>query len=147
MYSACSMCTSSGLATSSDEVCRRKPSTVSSAPSAHAALSLRKRLLTNLASYDTIAKRVRELPLADGGAPGGSQDRLQRAIAARALLFLGEKLALLRSLGDIEDQSGKVKKKGRSKSVEPTVQSLASLMNGGKGAEPEVASGLSVLLE
>ncbi|KAK4705623.1 rabenosyn-5, partial [Phenoliferia sp. Uapishka_3] len=133
----------------------QKPSTVSSLPSASTALTLRKRLLTNLASYDTLSKRISSLPLSPGGIPGGSQDRLQRAIAARGQLFLGEKLALLRTLGDIEEpgkKEGKKKRKekeGSKNFAEPTVQSLASLLGKeGGGVEVDEKSGkLAVLLE
>ncbi|KAM0753604.1 hypothetical protein T439DRAFT_322497 [Meredithblackwellia eburnea MCA 4105] len=132
----------------------QKPSAVhtSTPPSATAALHLRKRLLTNLASYDTISKRIRDLPLTEGGGPGGAQDRLQRAIAARAALFLGDKLGVLRSLGDL-DADGKNKDKGggkKKKTVkmredeEPTVQTLASLLKktgGSSGRSSPVPGG------
>lgn len=119
---------------------------------------MRKRLLTSLASYDTISKRIRELPLSEGSLPGGSQDRLQRAIAARGNMFLSDKLALLRSLGDMEQMSSKASKK-KATSQAPGVKSLASLLaedgpNGGSkivnekvGAELEATAKLNVLLE
>lgn len=125
----------------------QKPSSAIGRPaSAATAQNLRKRLLTNLASYDAIAKRIRDLPFSDHTLPGGSQDRLQRAMAQRGALFLGEKLALLRSLGDIDDSK---EKKRKSKSLDqPTVKSLASLL--GKDEEKqagETTSKLAVLLE
>ncbi|KAM0792406.1 hypothetical protein ACM66B_005085 [Microbotryomycetes sp. NB124-2] len=141
----------------------QKPASVTnhSQPSAAAAESMRKRLLTSLASYDTLSKRVRDLPLNEGSPPGGSQDRLQRAIATRAGMFLSEKLALLRSLGDIEERAS-----GRGKTQAATqqataVKSLASLLaddKGGDGSstavinekvgvELEASAKLSVLLE
>lgn len=133
-------------------------------PSAATAQALRKRLLTTLASYDTISKRIRELPLNEGSLPGGSQDRLQRAVAARGTLFLGEKLGLLRSLGNLDELAGEGKnKKGKQggkdakQSGETTVKSLASLLaeNGGAGdivnekvgPELEASGRLTVLLE
>lgn len=67
-------------------------------------------------------------------------------MAQRGALFLGEKLALLRSLGDIDDSK---EKKRKSKSLDqPTVKSLASLL--GKDEEKqagETTSKLAVLLE
>ncbi|KAK4053018.1 carboxypeptidase Y-deficient [Microbotryomycetes sp. JL201] len=135
----------------------QKPAMNHSQPSAPAAESMRKRLLTSLASYDTLSKRVRELPLNEGSLPGGSQDRLQRAIATRASMFLSEKLALLRSLGDIEEQAtGRAKAQAQSSHA---VKSLASLLADDKGApstaainekvgaELEASAKLSVLLE
>ncbi|GAA5888022.1 hypothetical protein JCM6882_000253 [Rhodosporidiobolus microsporus] len=128
----------------------------SSLPSASRAKTLRKRLLTDLASYDTISKRIRDLPLPEGIPLGGSQDRLQRALAARGTLYLSEKLGLLRSLGNVEELSGassRAKQKG--KEGETTVKSLASLLGKEEmdkvtekvGPELEAAAQLQVLKE
>ncbi|BGP53951.1 hypothetical protein JCM8202_006144 [Rhodotorula sphaerocarpa] len=133
-------------------------------PSANHAKSLRKRLLADLASYDTVSKRIRDLPLPEGAAPNGSQDRLQRALAARGQLFLSEKLGLLRSLGNVEELgagasgSGKKGAKGkldRGQSEEYTVKSLADLLEKEDvakvrekvGPELEAAAKLNVLRE
>ncbi|GAA6051153.1 hypothetical protein JCM3770_002565 [Rhodotorula araucariae] len=131
----------------------------STPPSATHAKTLRKRLLTDLASYDTISKRIRDLPLPDGAPPGGSQDRLQRALAARGQLYLGEKLGLLRSLGDVEELGGKGKGRGKKdakhREGEYTVKTLASLLDKEDvdkvtekvGPELEAAAKLNVLRE
>lgn len=125
----------------------RNPSLVSPSahPSALAAQTLRKRLLTNLASYDTISKRIRDLPLSDSGVPGGSQDRLQRAVAQRGVLFLTEKLGLLRSLGNVDEE--KEREKARKKEKKESVRSLASLMGKESPGGPAVSGQLAVLLE
>ncbi|GAA6026987.1 hypothetical protein JCM8097_006018 [Rhodosporidiobolus ruineniae] len=128
-------------------------------PSAAHAKSLRKRLLTDLASYDTISKRIRDLPLPPSAPVGGSQDRLQRALAARGTLYLSEKLGLLRSLGNVEELGGngggKKKDKEKEKEEPHTVKTLASLLgkeemdkvNEKVGPELEAAAQLQVLLE
>ncbi|CEQ39923.1 SPOSA6832_01500 [Sporobolomyces salmonicolor] len=136
-------------------------------PSASQAKALRKRLLTNLASYDTLSKRLRALPLPASAPPNGSQDRLQRAIAARAGLWLGEKLALLRSLGSIEELGGGAggggggggagakKDEGQNGKEQHRVRTLASLLAGEElervqdkvGPELEASGKLAVLLE
>ncbi|KAK4058755.1 carboxypeptidase Y-deficient [Microbotryomycetes sp. JL221] len=140
----------------------QKPASVSthSRPSAAAAEVMRKRLLTSLASYDTISRRVRDLPLSEGSMPGGSQDRLQRAIAARGSMFLSDKLALLRSLGDLEGSVNKkpISSASQMQQQQPRVQSLAALLAPGEspdtaainekvGAELEASAKLNVLLE
>ncbi|GAA5950576.1 hypothetical protein JCM21900_001238, partial [Sporobolomyces salmonicolor] len=138
-------------------------------PSASQAKALRKRLLTHLASYDTLSKRLRALPLPASAPPNGSQDRLQRAIAARAGLWLGEKLALLRSLGSIEELggggggsgggsgggAGAKKDEGQNGKEQHRVRTLASLLAGEElervqdkvGPELEASGKLAVLLE
>ncbi|GAA5989402.1 hypothetical protein JCM10908_001297 [Rhodotorula pacifica] len=137
-------------------------------PSANHAKSLRKRLLADLASYDTVSKRIRDLPLPEGGLPNGSQDRLQRALAARGQLFLSEKLGLLRSLGNMEELGGgggggagggagkaSKAKLNRGQSEEYTVKSLADLLEKEDvakvrekvGPELEAAAKLNVLRE
>ncbi|GAA5978878.1 hypothetical protein JCM11641_003599 [Rhodosporidiobolus odoratus] len=126
----------------------------SAPPSASRAKTLRKRLLTDLASYDTLTKRIRDLPLPDGVLVGGSQDRLQRALAARGTLYLSEKLGLLRSLGNIEELSGTAAK-DKGKQGEQAVKSLASLLGKEEldkvtekvGPELEAAAQLQVLRE
>ncbi|SCV66929.1 BQ2448_5575 [Microbotryum intermedium] len=136
-------------------------SSTRSVPAATSALNLRKRLLTDLASYDTIAKRIRDLPLlTEIAQPGGSQDRLQQAIASRATLFLQEKLSLLRSLGDLDDLDGSKTRKVKAKATSSGVKTLAGLLGDAavKGAdrlmsekvgvgELEVSEKLKVLLE
>lgn len=72
----------------------------------------RKTLLQNLSSYDLLAKRIRDLPPTPStplkGAPtpvqgmGSSQDRLQKAIYSRAMLFLGEKMAIIKNMGGLQ---------------------------------------------
>lgn len=130
-------------------------------PSANHAKTLRKRLLTDLASYDTVSKRIRDLPLPPDAVPGGSQDRLQRALANRGAAFLSEKLGLLRSLGNVEELGGggggkgKGKKKDGKGEGEYTVKSLASLLekegvekvNEKVGPELEAMAKLNVLRE
>lgn len=68
----------------------------------NAALSTRKRLLSTLASYDSTARRISDLPLAPGNLRGGAQDRLQCAIGLRAAIFLQERMAMVRGLGGFE---------------------------------------------
>lgn len=130
----------------------QNPSLVSPSahPSALAAQTLRKRLLTNLASYDTISKRIRDLPLSDGGVPGGSQDRLQRAVAQRGVQFLTEKLGLLRSLGNVDETKEREmeKEKARKREKKDSIRSLANLLGqDAPGAGPAVSGQLAVLLE
>lgn len=48
------------------------------------ATAIRKRLLDSFHQYDMIAKRIGQLP----APPGGSQDRVQRAVVMRANMFL-----------------------------------------------------------
>ncbi|GAA5868425.1 hypothetical protein JCM8547_006271 [Rhodosporidiobolus lusitaniae] len=133
-------------------------------PSASHAKHLRQKLLTNLASYDTISKRIQNLPLPPDAPLGGSQDRLQKALAGRGQMYLQEKLGLLRSLGNVEELggAGKGKKKegakekeGEEGKKENAVKSLASLLGKeemGKvkekvGPELEATAQLQVLLE
>lgn len=66
----------------------------------------RKIVLQNLASYDLIAKRIRDLPTQaqptiNTNAPTSSQDRLQKAIYSRAAMYLGEKMALIKTMGSL----------------------------------------------
>lgn len=80
----------------------------------------RKTLLKSLTSYDLLAKRIRDLPAAAGsplspplrlgsGSVGdsvantlsSSQDRLQKAIYNKAMLFLGEKMAIIKGMGGL----------------------------------------------
>lgn len=82
--------------------------------------STRKTLLKSLTSYDLLAKRIRDLPATSGsplspplrtssGALGtnvaitlsSSQDRLQKAIYNKAMLFLGEKMAIIKGMGGL----------------------------------------------
>lgn len=102
------------------------------------------------------------MPLPEGVPPHGSQDRLQRALAARGQLFLSEKLGLLRSLGNVEELGGAAaaRKKGkasldRGQSEEFTVKTLADLLEKEDvakvrervGPELEAAAKLNVLRE
>ena len=83
------------------------PTTTTTAPpSAAQASSLRARLLTNLASYDTLSKRLLSL---SSPSPSSELERLQRALGTRASIWLSDKLSLLRSLGSVEELSGKKK--------------------------------------
>lgn len=68
-----------------------------------ALLATRKKILALLANYDALARRIRDLPLAEGQSAGGSQERLQRAIATRASTYLSEQMGLLKGLGSFED--------------------------------------------
>ena len=75
----------------------------------------RKLLLQNLASYDALAKRIRDLPphpttptspasklIGPNNLPiSSSQDRLQKAIFNRAMLFLGEKMGVVKGMGGL----------------------------------------------
>lgn len=105
--------------------------------------------MTDLSTYDSISKQIRDLPLSDNGILGGSQDRLQRAMAFKATIFLTEKLGVLRSLGGIESATSaaaagkKDKKKGKDFSTVTTLKDLV----GGTDAEKEMEGKLSVLLE
>lgn len=127
----------------------RKPDLVSTAPpSSLAAQNLRKSLLRNLAAYDQISKRIRDLPLSEGSYPGGSQDRLQRAMAAKATLYLTQKLGVLRTLGNVDEATRPSKKQvPKDLGVEGGIKSLKSLL----GESEEVVQGqnaqLAVLLE
>lgn len=123
---------------------------LSSRPSSSSTQNLRKSLLTNLASYDTISKRIRALPLAEGSQPGGSQDRLQQAISAKGTLFLTQKLTILRTLGNIDDAKGVQKKKvatGSGKSKDVGVKTLSSLLGESGKVNPDPSGQLAVLLE
>lgn len=116
-------------------------------------LASRKRLVSLLASYDALAKRIKDLPT---GHNGGAQDRLQRAIANRAALFLAERMGLLKGLGSFDDLpstlgraspeprvGGSAKSAGkRNSKLIPTVDSLAE-----QAAVTERAERLAVLLE
>lgn len=82
--------------------------------------STRKTLLKSLTSYDMLAKRIRDLP-ATAGSPlsppirsnsdsmnaaashtlSSSQDRLQKAIYNKAMMFLGEKMAVIKGMGGL----------------------------------------------
>jgi rabenosyn-5 len=83
--------------------------------------STRQTLLKSLSSYDLLAKRIRDLP-ASAGSPlsppivrstasgtassaisqlSSSQERLQRAIYNHAMLFLGEKMAVIKGMGGL----------------------------------------------
>ena len=119
-------------------------------------LASRKRLVSLLASYDSLAKRIKDLPTA--GPPGGNnaQDRLQRAIANRAGLFLAERMGLLKGLGSFDDlpsalgraspepraSNGKSVASKRNSKLVPHVDSLAE-----QAAVTERAERLAVLLE
>ncbi|GAA5931302.1 uncharacterized protein JCM15063_001430 [Sporobolomyces koalae] len=89
-------------------------------PSVSQTNALRARLLTNLASYDTLSKRLLSLSSTtsnsdrEGGSKPGRREleRLQKALGTRATGWLGDKLALLRSLGSVEEISGKRSKPG-----------------------------------
>lgn len=80
----------------------------------------RKTLLKNLTSYDLLAKRIRDLPASTGSqlSPplrsnsgtltanaantlSSSQERLQKAIYSKAMLFLGEKMAVIKGMGGL----------------------------------------------
>lgn len=80
----------------------------------------RKTLLKSLTSYDLLAKRIRDLPATAGsplspplrsnsggfptsvaGTLSSSQDRLQKAIYNKAMLFLGEKMAIIKGMGGL----------------------------------------------
>ncbi|KAG8984082.1 carboxypeptidase Y-deficient [Tulasnella sp. JGI-2019a] len=60
----------------------------------HTAASARKELLEQFAEYDAVSKRIRALPCVIGG----SQDRMQMAMATRANLFLQQHMLPLKSL-------------------------------------------------
>ncbi|GAA6064550.1 hypothetical protein JCM10212_005777, partial [Sporobolomyces blumeae] len=86
-------------------------------PSPAQAASLRARLLTNLASYDTLSKRLltfsstpsASAPSKPGAAASGPEPeltRLQRALGTKSKLWLSDKLSMLRSLGTVEELSG-----------------------------------------
>ena len=49
---------------------------------------MRKHLLQCFADYDALAKRIAQLPVPSGATAGGSQERVQAAIAARANMVL-----------------------------------------------------------
>ena len=100
-----------------------------------AALIGRKQLVSLLASYEQLAKRIVELPLPAGTSAGSSQDRLQRAMGSRAQNFLAEKLALLKGLGfeelDQRPAARKPKPKTETKrrlSLEERASKLAVLL-------------------
>lgn len=114
-------------------------------PSISQTASLRARLLTNLASYDTLSKRLLSLSTTtpskpprsttrDATGPDGELERLQKALAHRSMNWLSEKLSLLRSLGSIEEISGR-QKKSQAKNAAAAVardgelKSLESLLN------------------
>ncbi|GAA5947238.1 hypothetical protein JCM3765_001585 [Sporobolomyces pararoseus] len=111
-------------------------------PSISQTSALRARLLTNLASYDTLSKRLLSLSTSTSSiSTGGSSnelDRLQKALGTRSMNWLSEKLSLLRTLGTVEELSGRnaSKKAASSSSSEQEgvgggggVKSLESLLN------------------
>lgn len=119
-------------------------------PSTAAAHALRKSLLTNLSSYDLIAKRITSLPLTSEGQPGGSQDRLQRAVGERGTAFLREKLGLLRSLGNFDEEKDRGKAKKKKGTANKNAEQAITLKKLLGEEETEVGgeiSQLNVLLE
>lgn len=127
-----------------------------------ALLNTRKRLLTLLANYDALARRIRDLPLSEGQPAGGSQERLQRAIATRAASYLSEKMGLLKGIGSFEDlhtdaSSSAASSSGSRASTPPKTSqqqhqrsaSSSHPQNGSGGAKAlqERADKLAVLLE
>lgn len=86
-------------------------------------------MLSNLANYDIISKKIKKLPLIESSVLGGSQDRLQQAIAARGTLFLTNKLTLLRTLGNLEGEKEIIKQtKNVSRAKEIATRTLANLL-------------------
>ena len=116
------------------------------------ALNARKHLLSLLASYDSLSKRIRDLPLPGGdAAKGSSQDRLQKAMATRAQYFLSEKMALLKSMGfeELEERTNAIARKNRTSILKPQHSrndSNASNTKASAVSEEQMAK-LAVLLE
>lgn len=128
--------------------------------------SVRKSLLKNLTSYDMLAKRIRDLPASagsplspplrstpsggvlSGGAPTtltSSQDRLQKAIYSKAMLFLGEKMAVMKGMGGLTVKA--VPKSSQVKTVTPEPGTLQNLdVEDDKDQEERMAR-LAVLYE
>ena len=109
----------------------------------------RKRLLQNMANYDLLAKRLRDLPPTEpatplsrsvSGSTAANQDRLQKAIFARASMFLAEKTLLLKSIPAPQLQKLKV---ARSE----TTSSAASTLSVDPVLEEQRAARLAVLYE
>jgi len=114
-----------------------------------ATLNSRKRILSNLTQYDALARRIRDLPLADDGVAGGSQDRLQRAIATMASLNLSEEMTLLRGMGALESDfaGGAGKRSVRKKKPVSNRASTAPVNGMSAGAISSNASDASSLDE
>ncbi|GAA95043.1 uncharacterized protein L969DRAFT_51661 [Mixia osmundae IAM 14324] len=110
------------------------------------ALAARKSIMSNLASYDSIARRIKDLPLADGGQPGGSQDRIQRAISSRAQLFLHDKMALLKGL-NMQDLEGPRRKPRRGNTKADSDNQQTSQQHSARTTDAEVGDRKAVLLE
>lgn len=115
-------------------------------PSISQTSALRARLLTNLASYDTLSKRLLSLSSSSSSTStspstgsNSELERLQKALGTRSMNWLSEKLSLLRTLGTVEELSGSrtasKKKKAAVTSSEQGneggggIKSLESLLN------------------
>jgi hypothetical protein len=72
-----------------------------------------------LASYDLVAKRIRDLPTQTSlenlntNASASGQDRLQKAIYNRAALYLGEKMAYIKTMGSLQPDPATFQKSER----------------------------------
>lgn len=133
------------------------------------AVQARKQLLSNFATYDELAKRIRKLPSdsdtsgnADTQVGDAAQERIQHAIFTRANLFLQQNMLPLQSLpkvgsksstaDDVSDSSVSVSASPRASSPQPgtrrssngdntaSVGSFRSLFGGGRRTTSKVAA-------
>lgn len=117
------------------------------------ARALRQRLTTSLASYDTLSKRILQLPveadpLTPKAPPGqpqplSQQQRVQASIASRAQLFLSDKLGILRTLGRMDDERVAAERKQRKE--EQRLQ--ASRQSSSASSVIDMGPGAGALLE
>jgi rabenosyn-5 len=113
-------------------------------PSQRAALlASRKKILTLLASIDSLGKRIKEYPLAREHTIGGAQDRLLRSIANRSTIFLQDRMGLLKGLGSFDDLPPSAEPAGANGKR----QSVVVVDLGAAQAMEARAEQLSVLLE
>uniref|UniRef100_V5E7D5 FYVE-type domain-containing protein n=2 Tax=Kalmanozyma brasiliensis (strain GHG001) TaxID=1365824 RepID=V5E7D5_KALBG len=94
------------------------------------AVSARKQLLANFATYDELAKRIRALPVADKDSAGdAAQERIQYAIFTRANLFLQQNMLPLQSLP----------KPGSKKNIDASSDTTGSAPSSPQPASPRMA--------
>lgn len=94
------------------------------------AVSARKQLLANFATYDELAKRIRALPVGDKDSAGdAAQERIQHAIFTRANLFLQQNMLPLQSLP----------KPGRKKNTDAGSDTTGSAPSSPQPASPRMA--------
>jgi rabenosyn-5 len=104
-------------------------------------------VVTRLASYDSLARRIRDLPSSNS-----SESRLQQAIAARAQLFLGDKMALIKGIGSFEELDEQPRRQAAAAAAASSKRKSKQSNKPGAGDGPDAAleeraARLAVLLE